>query len=110
MSPSRTFLSNAKTDANAIFVDGTSKVITVNVDDDLNWAYQYGEGQLNKWYTYTEKKDGTYDLELVATDNSGKDENQGHDLGSGNKEINKSHVSLKALTLPLLTAMRTPFT
>ena len=88
-------LSNAKTDANAIFVDGTSKVITVNVDDDLNWAYQYGEGQLNKWYTYTEKKDGTYDLELVATDNSGKDENQGHDLGSGNKEINKSHVSLK---------------
>ena len=88
-------LSNAKTDANAIFVDGTSKVITVNVDDDLNWAYQYGEGQLNKWYTYTEKKDGTYDLELVATDNSGKDENQGHDLGTGNKEINKSHVSLK---------------
>ena len=88
-------LSNAKTDANAIFVDGTSKVITVNVDDDLNWAYQYGEGQLNKWYTYTEKKDGTYDLELVATDNSGKDENQGHDLGANNKEINKSHVSLK---------------
>ena len=97
-------LSNAKTDANAIFVDGTSKTITVNVDEDLkqvgannalaNWAAA-GNATLNKWYTYTEKKDGTYDLELVATDNSGKDENQGHDLGANNKEINKSHVSLK---------------
>ena len=96
---------NTKTDANAIFVDGTSKTITVNVDEDLkqvgannaleNWDWQAGNATLNKWYTYTEKKDGTYDLELVATDNSGKDENQGHDLGANNKEINKSHVSLK---------------
>ena len=90
-------LSNAKADANALFLDGTSKTITVNVDDDLkasgaNWV-PAGKAAENAWYTYSVDKNGNYDLELVANDNTG-DERQDHDTNV-NKEINKSHVSLK---------------
>ena len=91
-------LSNAKADANALFLDGTSKTITVNVDSDLkgfngNAWNSNGNAVENAWYTYSVDKNGNYDLELVATDNTG-DERQDRDA-TVNKEINKSHVSLK---------------
>ena len=92
-------LSNATTKANAIFLDGTSKTITVNVDDDLKgfdddpWDYEEGNAVENAWYTYSVDKNGNYDLELVAKNNKG-DERQDRDATEG-KEINKSHVSLK---------------
>lgn len=92
-------LSNATTEANAIFLDGTTATITVNVDDDLKgsdgkaWDNENGEPLENAWYSYSVDKKGNYDLEIVPT--TGSDERQDHDNSTNGKEIDKSHVSLK---------------
>ena len=94
-------LNNAETTANAIFMDGTTKTITVKVDSDLKdyagdeWDAT-GDHLVNAWYTYSVDKNGKYELELVAK--SGSDEVQDRDQSTDGKEINKSHTSLKGST------------
>lgn len=95
-------LNNAETTANAIFMDGTTKTITVKVDSDLveydgttAWK-SAGNHRLNAWYTYSVDKNGKYELELVPT--FGSDEVQDRDQATDGKEINKSHTSLKGDT------------
>ena len=94
-------LNNAETTANAIFLDGTTKTITVKVDSDLkdyagNEWNANGDHLVNAWYTYSVDKNGKYELELVAK--SGSDEVQDRDQATDGKEINKSHTSLKGAT------------
>ena len=56
-------LSTKTTDANAIFLDGTSKIIEVSktkgIGKDVDGAL------VNKWYTYTVDKNGVYTLKEI---------------------------------------------
>ena len=88
-------ISSKTLDANAIFLDGTSKVIEVKGDKG-NLPSYIDAALVNKWCTYTVDKDGIYTLTEVAskidTDNNVKvaqyaDED--HDT-----IIDKKHTSL----------------
>ena len=54
----------AKTEleADAYFIDGTNKVITVDNDDEINKSNPDGKA---RWYSYNEKSNGKYELEEV---------------------------------------------
>ena len=52
----------ADLEADAYFIDGTNKVITIDNDDDFD-ARDYGN-----WYSYNEKSNGKYELEAIPTD------------------------------------------
>ena len=89
----KSILSDAKTDATAIFTDGTSKNITVKVESKLDWDPD-GDPLENTWYTYTTDKNGVYTLKPVKTAiAAGVKVAQGHDDTDG-KKIDKSHVTL----------------
>ena len=87
-------LATKTTDANAIFLDGTSKVIEVSKTK--------GDGVspspvVNAWYTYTVDKNGVYTLKDINDtyakgDKVGQSKTQPGD--AGDIEIDKKHVSL----------------
>ena len=60
------YLSTKTTDANALFLDGTSKVIEVSKTKgdgkDVDGAL------VNKWFTYTVDKNGVYTLKNIKSD------------------------------------------
>ena len=88
-------LSNKTADASAIFVDGTSKVIEVDMTKNTtdNIALKQ-DPRVNTWFTYTVNKDGVYTLKQVAGSiASGVKVAQYHEDVNG-KEINKKNVSL----------------
>ena len=67
-------LANISIKANAIFLDGTSGVITINgkksdwKDDLSNDTLDLSEDDgatINRWFTYTKSSDGTYTVKLV---------------------------------------------
>ena len=100
-------LTAAKTDALAIFMDGSYKTITVknagetiDVDGKVwgTWSGRTGVGNAdeNGWYTYTTDKDGNYSLTPVASklnSSNGVKVAQSQDKTNG-KAIDKAHVSL----------------
>ena len=51
-----------KLEADAYFIDGTNKVITVDNDDEINKSNPEGKA---RWYSYNEKSNGKYELEEV---------------------------------------------
>ena len=84
-------LATKTTDANAIFLDGTSKVIEVSKTK--------GDGVspspvVNAWYTYTVDKNGVYTLKDI-NDTYAKGDKVGQSkTQAGDIEIDKKHVSL----------------
>ena len=89
-------LSTKTTDANAIFLDGTSKVIEVSTTKgdgkDVDGAVH------NKWYTYTVNKNGVYTLNAIKSTgfDSDKDKVGQFAQKEANVKIDKKNVSLKA--------------
>ena len=51
-----------KLEADAYFIDGTNKVITVDNDDEINKSNPTGKA---RWYSYNEKSNGKYELNEV---------------------------------------------
>ena len=51
-----------KLEADAYFIDGTNKVITVDNDDEINKSNPSGKA---RWYSYNEKSNGKYELNEV---------------------------------------------
>ena len=51
-----------KLEADAYFIDGTNKVITVDNDDEINKSNPNGRA---RWYSYNEKSNGKYELNEV---------------------------------------------
>ncbi len=84
-------LSNKTADANAIFIDGTSKVIEINMTKSTGVTTK---ALLNSWYTYTVDKNGVYTVKAVpATIGTAKVAQYHQD--ENNVAIDKKHVSLK---------------
>ena len=86
-------LANKTADANAIFLDGTSEVIKVDMTKSTGVP---ADPRANSWFSYTVNKDGVYTLKVVADEinkANGVKTAQYHDV-SGNVEIDKKHVSL----------------
>ena len=92
-------LSTKTTDANALFLDGTSKVIEVSKTK--------GDGDavadspiLNKWFTYTVDKNGVYTLKSIKDGTPGnvfdsdKDKVGQFHQAAANVKIDKKNVSL----------------
>ena len=52
-----------KLEADAYFIDGTNKVITVDNDDEINKSNPNGKA---RWYSYNEKSNGKYELNEVG--------------------------------------------
>ena len=91
-------LSTKTTDANAIFLDGTSKVIEVSTTKG-NGGTVTG-ATLNTWYTYTVDKNGVYTLKTIKSDsfNYNSDKvGQKHQIvtTSNPVKIDKKNVSLE---------------
>ena len=85
-------LATKTTDANAIFLDGTSKIIEVSntkgdsVDD---------KAIVNEWFTYTVDKNGVYTLKTIVSDTFDLDNNKvGQKHQKAVAEIDKKHVTL----------------
>ena len=87
-------LSAAKTEAGAIFMDGTMANITVKNAGKV-FDTPAGEPLENAWYTYSTDKNGEYSLTPVAEklDSSSKVK-VAQDRQDIATEINKSHVSI----------------
>ena len=87
-------------EANAIFLDGTSKVIDVKNNDAINTALgvtKDGSHNLNTWFTYTVNSNNVYTLGTVASKldvDKGDDVAQHHTTASEVAEINDRHISL----------------
>ena len=86
-------LSTKTNDANAIFLDGTSKVIEV--------SNTKGDGVadspiVNKWFTYTVDKNGVYTLKNIKSDdfNSTKDKVGQKDQTNSSVDIDKKNITL----------------
>ena len=92
-------LSNKTWDANAIFMDGTSKVIEVKNNDDISNALTTTNGPvLNKWFTYSVNSSEVYTLTAVTDDRTvgSKDDAQSWTKASEVGEINDKHISLNS--------------
>ena len=86
-------LSTKTNDANAIFLDGTSKVIEV--------SNTKGDGVadspiVNKWFTYTVDKNGVYTLKNIKSENfdSTKDKVGQKDQTNSSVDIDKKNITL----------------
>ena len=93
-------LSNKTADANAIFLDGTSEVIKVDLTKgtgtDVLLSGTNGRALANTWYSYTVSSSGVYTLWIVKDEidkDNGVKTAQYHDV-TGGVEIDKKHVSL----------------
>ena len=87
-------LATKTTDANAIFLDGTSKVIEVS---NTKGDGVEDEAIINEWFTYTVDKNGVYTLNTIKSDefNSKADKvGQKSQQSTTSIEIDKKHVSL----------------
>ncbi len=87
-------LATKTTEANAIFLDGTSKVIDV--------SNTKGDGVtdspvINRWFTYTVDKNDVYTLNTIKEDTfASKNDKVGQKAQEeGNVQIDKKHVSLE---------------
>lgn len=77
-------LSTKTTDANALFLDGTSKVIEVSKTKGNGDAVA-NSPILNKWFTYTVDKNGVYTLKSI------KDGTPGHVFDSDKDKVGQFH-------------------
>ncbi|MBM6682165.1 hypothetical protein, partial [Pseudoflavonifractor capillosus] len=91
-------LSTKSWDANAIFMDGTSKVIEVKNDGTLK-----NDGPIiNKWFSYTVSKDDVYSLTAIedkneiAFDDDG-DVAQNHSTEGEVPKIDDKHISVPGI-------------
>ena len=88
-------LATKTTDANAIFLDGTSKVIEVSKTKGDGIDNADISPVINKWFTYTVDKNGVYTLKNIKSTGYttafkvGQSKTQAGDI-----EIDKKHVSL----------------
>ena len=88
-------LATKTTDANAIFLDGTSKVIEVSKTKGDGIDSADISPVINKWFTYTVDKNGVYTLKNIKSTGYttalkvGQSKTQAGDI-----EIDKKHVSL----------------
>ena len=71
----------AKTEleADAYFIDGTNKVITVDNDDEINKSNPDGKA---RWYSYNEKSNGKYELEAITGE-----KNETYTVSADNQKI-----------------------
>ena len=87
-------LATKTTDANAIFLDGTSKVIEVSKTKGDGIDNADISPVINKWFTYTVDKNGVYTLKDI-NDTYAKGDKVGQSKKqAGDIEIDKKHVSL----------------
>ena len=88
-------LSTKTTDANAIFLDGTSKVIEVSKTKGDGDAVA-NSPILNKWFTYTVDKNGVYTLKSIKESgfDADKDKVGQFHQADANVKIDKKNVSL----------------
>ena len=97
-------LSTKTYDANAIFLDGTSKVIEVkNTSAFQTSINETTNALINSWYAYSVNKDDVYTLTAISADNfpAAEDDEvsgvaQNHVTFNKNKTIDKKNVSLTA--------------
>ena len=93
-------LATKTTDANALFLDGTSKVIEVSKTKG-DGASVSDSPILNKWFTYTVDKNGVYTLKNIKDGSTGnvfdsdKDKVGQFHQDAANVKIDKKNVSLK---------------
>jgi len=82
--------------ANAIFMDGTSKVIEVKNNDTIKNVE--GNPVLNRWFKYSVNSDSVYTLTAVADKRAtdSKDAAQAWTGADDVKEINDKHISLNS--------------
>ena len=94
-------LATKNADANVIFLDGSMKTVTVNVDKSKFLADTESGPQMNTWCTYSVDSKDVYTLkEVVADEPSGwKVAQNAQDVtGSNEVKIDKKNVSLKAVS------------
>ena len=94
-------LATKNADANVIFLDGSMKTVTVNVDKSKFLADTESGPQMNTWCTYSVDSKDVYTLkEVVADEPSGwKVAQNAQDVtGSDEVKIDKKNVSLKAVS------------
>ena len=92
-------LSNKTWDANAIFMDGTSKVIEVKNNTDIDTALKDDNGPvINRWFKYSVNSSDVYTLTAVTYDRAAdsKDAAQSWTKASEVAEINDKHISLNS--------------
>ena len=92
-------LSNKTWDANAIFMDGTSKVIEVKNNTDIDTALNDDNGPvINRWFKYSVNSSDVYTLTAVTYDRAtdSKDAAQSWTKASEVAEINDKHISLNS--------------
>ncbi len=58
--------------AKAMFTDGTEETITISKVGDKSKDLEEGDVSIHKFYTFKEKKNGSYELTVVPTSASGK--------------------------------------
>ncbi len=93
-------LSNKTWDANALFLDGTSDVIEVKNNGEVQAA-----PVVNSWYTYTVSNSDVYTLTKVNDSNAVlSDDDDEYDIGQkwsnaseANKKIDAKHISLQGI-------------
>ena len=94
-------LSNKTWDANAIFMDGTSKVIKVKNNTDIDTALNDNNNNgpvINRWFKYSVNSSDVYTLTAVTYDRAtdSKDAAQSWTKASEVAEINDKHISLNS--------------
>ena len=87
-------LATKTTDANAIFLDGTSKVIEVSKTKGDGIDNADISPVINKWFTYTVDKNGVYTLKDINDTYAEGDKVGQSKTQAGDIEIDKKHVSL----------------
>ena len=87
-------LATKTTDANAIFLDGTSKVIEVSKTKGDGIDNADISPVINKWFTYTVDKNGVYTLKNINATYAKGDKVGQSKTQAGDIEIDKKHVSL----------------
>ena len=88
-------LATKTTDANALFLDGTSKVIEVSKTKGDGFDNTTISPVINKWFTYTVDKNGVYTLKNIkSNDFNSKTDKVGQSSQTTVTEIDKKHVSL----------------
>ena len=88
-------LATKTTDANALFLDGTSKVIEVSKTKGDGFDNTTISPVINEWFTYTVDKNGVYTLKNIkSNDFNSKTDKVGQSSQTAVTEIDKKHVSL----------------
>ena len=87
-------LATKTTDANAIFLDGTSKIIEVSKTKGDGFDNTKVTPVINKWFTYTVDKNGVYTLKDIKSTGYTTALKVGQSSQGTVTEIDKKHVSL----------------